>query len=249
MDQPCSVKYQSKYVDQKNYLHQSIFLFHVRLWQLFGHNMMLFNPELETIAFRKLHPNPEFREIPSSYGNFTMGIGEATRFWSGWFERLFGSNTLLSRKLKHQTFQNWSIWQTKLIRIPFTSPELQLKIKRVGLILLAYRREKIIREKNTLKHCCCRVLLGFQGDIRNIQKHFKRTWILWILESLLLFERNYLFQSLRLAPHLFTLISIPDFVVTFGLNQHPLPADFFLFQDIAAAQHRKECRQKRFVKS
>ena len=96
------------------------------------------------------------------------------------------------------------------------------------------------------KHVKALLLPSTFGLPRWYQKHsktFKRTWILWILESLLLFERNYLFQSLRLAPHLFTLISIPDFVVTFGLNQHPLPADFFLFQDIAAAQHRKECRQ------
>lgn len=163
-------------------------------------------------------------EIPSSYGNVTMGIGEATRFWSGWFERLFGSNTLLSRKLKHQTFRRWSIWQSKLIRFPFTSPELQLKIKRVGLILLAYGREKNIQEKNTLKHCCCRVLLGFQGDIRNIQKHMDTvdTRVLAIV------WKELPFPIIEVEPHLFTLISIPDFVVTFGLNQHPLPANFFL---------------------
>ena len=204
---------------------------------------MLFNPDLETIAFCKLYPNPECRsfalaffvflvflgctEIPSSHGNVTMGIGEATRFWSGWFEQLFGSNTLLSRKLEHQTFRRWSIRQSKLIRFPFTSPELQLKIKRVGLILFAYRREKNYPGE---KHVKALLLPSTFGLPRWYQKHsktFKRTWILWILESSLLFERNYLFQSLRLAPHLFTLISIPDFVVTFGLNQHPLPADFF----------------------
>ena len=86
------------------------------------------------------------------------------------------------------------------------------------------RKGKNIQEKNTLKHCCCRVLLGFQGDIRNIQKHMDTvdTRVLAIV------WKELPFPIIEVEPHLFTLISIPDFVVTFGLNQHPLPANFFL---------------------
>lgn len=226
----------------------SVNFFHVRPWQLFGHNMMLFNPELETIAFRKLHPNPEFRsfalaffwgctEIPSSYGNVTMGLGEATRLWSGWFEHSPFQKAETSNLPKLVNLTN----ETHSDSFHFTRTAIENKKSWTNTTCIQ-KRKNYPGEK----HVKALLLPSTFGLPRWYQKHsktFKRTWILWILESLLLFERNYLFQSLRLAPHLFTLISIPDFVVTFGLNQHPLPADFFLFQDIAAAQHRKECRQ------
>lgn len=247
MDQPCSVKYQSKYVDQKNYLHQSIFSmyvhgnFSVTTWCYSTQN---WKPLPSASSTQILSSEASLwlffwgcTEIPSSYGNVTMGLGEATRLWSGWFEHSPFQKAETSNLPKLVNLTN----ETHSDSFHFTRTAIENKKSWTNTTCIQ-KRKNYPGEK----HVKALLLPSTFGLPRWYQKHsktFKRTWILWILESLLLFERNYLFQSLRLAPHLFTLISIPDFVVTFGLNQHPLPADFFLFQDIAAAQHRKECRQ------
>ena len=104
-------------------------------------------------------------EIPSSYGNVTMGLGEATRLWSGWFEHSPFQKAETSNLPKLVNLTN----ETHSDSFHFTRTAIENKKSWTNTTCI--QKRKIIREKNTLKHCCCRVLLGFQGDIRNIQKH------------------------------------------------------------------------------